>query len=305
MILSIYKKAWTVCMKKPLKLWGITLLVSVLELIAMIGFGPIVSVSFCVCLALSASMAMIYLNYYRDNIEPKTTDLFQTFCKGKFLRVVGGLAWMELWVFLWALIPIVGFVFAIIRTYEYRFTPYILMTRDDVKATEAIKVSKELTMGYKGAMFGADVFIVLGFWVAVLILSLLGAIPYVGVVFTIVLVLASILFAILSPLFYGLVGAAFYVEATAKPAAPAPQAPVFAPTPAPTAPQAQVVTPAPAPVTPAAPAPAAPAAPEAPQTQDAPEASAPSVPPRPRFCPNCGKPVVEGQRFCVQCGNKL
>ena len=78
-------------------------------------------------------------------------------CNWQFFRILGGMAWMQLWIFLWSLIPIVGIVFGIIRMYEYRFVPYILMTRDDVKPADAIKISKQETMGYKGKMFGADI----------------------------------------------------------------------------------------------------------------------------------------------------
>ena len=76
---------------------------------------------------------MIFLHTYQTGEEPHTADLFQTFRKDRFLRVVGGMAWMSLWIFLWSLIPVVGIVFGVIRMYEYRFVPYILMTRDDVK----------------------------------------------------------------------------------------------------------------------------------------------------------------------------
>lgn len=78
---------------------------------------------------------MIFLHTYQTGEEPHTADLFQTFRKDRFLRVVGGMAWMSLWIFLWSLIPVVGIVFGVIRMYEYRFVPYILMTRDDVKPT--------------------------------------------------------------------------------------------------------------------------------------------------------------------------
>ena len=91
--------------------------------------------------------------------------------------MLGGLAWMYLWIFLWSLIPVVGIVFGVIRAYEYRFTPYILMTRDDVKPTEAIKVSKAETMGYKGKMFGADM-LAIGAWMGgIAVRSLRGGIP--------------------------------------------------------------------------------------------------------------------------------
>ena len=100
-------------------------------------------------------MAMIYLNTYRTGLEPKTAYLFSAFRKERIWHVLGGMAWMYLWIFLWSLIPVAGIVFGVIRAYEYRFTPYILMTRDDVKPTEAIKVSKAETMGYKRAKCSA------------------------------------------------------------------------------------------------------------------------------------------------------
>ncbi|MEI3089160.1 MAG: hypothetical protein V8T01_04030 [Oscillospiraceae bacterium] len=119
------------------------------------------AVGFAIAWAIDVSLAMIFLHTYQTGEEPHTADLFQTFRKDRFLRVVGGMAWMSLWIFLWSLIPVVGIVFGVIRMYEYRFVPYILMTRDDVKPTDALRVSREQTMGYKGKMFWADVIPVL------------------------------------------------------------------------------------------------------------------------------------------------
>ena len=157
MVSSIYKKTFSVLMKRPFRLWGISLLAEFLCLVAYAGFIGVPAAAFCAALLLSASMSMIFLNSYRTGLEPKTTYLFASFKKDRILRVLGGMAWMQLWIFLWSLIPIVGIVFGIIRMYEYRFVPYILMTRDDVKPTDAIKISKQETMGYKGKMFGADI----------------------------------------------------------------------------------------------------------------------------------------------------
>ena len=56
---------------------------------------------------------MIFLHTYQTGEEPHTADLFQTFRKDRFLRVVGGMAWMSLWIFLWSLIPVVGIVFGV------------------------------------------------------------------------------------------------------------------------------------------------------------------------------------------------
>lgn len=312
MVTSIYKKAFAVLRQKPFTLWGISLLNGLLQVIAVVGFGVIPAAACIVIWALEAGMAMIYLNSYRTGLKPKSAYLFAAFKKDRFWRVVGGLAWMELWIFLWALIPIVGIVFAVIRAYEYRFTPYILMTRDDVKATDAIKLSKQETMGYKGKMFWADMLIVLLYLAAALVLLILSLIPFIGVLFRVVNTLLSIAFSLFAPLFLGIVQAAFYVEtrpdsAPARPTPPIIPAPVRPVTPtAPTVPTAPVTPVAPkAPVmqTPAEEAPAAPAeeAPAEAPTEEAPAEAAPEAP-RPRFCPKCGHEFTPNARFCQSCG---
>lgn len=322
MVTSIYKKAFAVLRQKPVTLWGISLLCGLLELLAFIGFGAVPVGAFIVAWALEAGMAMIYLNSYRTGLKPKSTYLFAAFKKDRFWRVVGGLAWMELWIFLWALIPIVGIVFAVIRAYEYRFTPYILMTRDDVKATDAIKLSKQETMGYKGKMFWADMLIVLLYLAAALVLLIFSLIPFIGVLFRVVNTLLSIAFSLFAPLFLGIVQAAFYVETKSAPAAPAQPTPPTIPAPvapvAPTAPAAPEapVTEAPAEEAPApaeeAPAPVEEAPAEAP-TETAPaetpaeEASAEVAPEaaRARFCPTCGHEFAPADRFCQSCGTPV
>ena len=212
MVSSIYKKTFSVLMKRPFRLWGISLLAEFLCLVAYAGFIGVPAAAFCAALLLSASMSMIFLNSYRTGLEPKTSYLFASFKKDRILRVLGGMAWMQLWIFLWSLIPIVGIVFGIIRMYEYRFVPYILMTRDDVKPTDAIKISKQETMGYKGKMFGADILLGAVYLGAFLVFTLLGEIPYLGVLFRILWVLIAIAYGLLAPLFSGIMQAAFYVE---------------------------------------------------------------------------------------------
>ena len=315
MVTSIYKKAFAVLRQKPVTLWGISLLCGLLELLAFIGFGAVPVGAFIVAWALEAGMAMIYLNSYRTGLKPKSTYLFAAFKKGRFWRVVGGLAWMELWIFLWALIPIVGIVFAVIRAYEYRFTPYILMTRDDVKATDAIKLSKQETMGYKGKMFWADMLIVLLYLAAALVLLILSLIPFIGVLFRVVNTLLSIAFSLFAPLFLGIVQAAFYVETKSAPAAPAQPTPPTIPAPvAPVAPTAPAAPEAPVTEAPAeeAPAPAEEAPAEAPTetapaetpAEEAPAEVAPEAA-RARFCPTCGHEFAPADRFCQSCGTPV
>ena len=312
MISNLYQKTFSVLMKRPLRLWGITLLSSVLLVVVHIGFIGIPAVGFCALLLLEASMSMIYLNSYRTGLEPKTSYLLAAFRKDRIWRVLGGMAWMYLWIFLWFLIPVVGFVFAAIRAYEYRFVPYILMTRDDVRPTEALKVSKEETMGYKGKMFGADLLLEGAYFVVILLLSLLSRIPYVGIVFTILRIVLTVAFGVLAPLFLGILHAAFYVEIQNRRAAgPQPSAPVQPAPPTQPAQPVPPVIPAPAsePETQPAPQgepvvtaqePEAPAQPE--PEQEAPEQPQPAEP----RCPHCGAAVkTPGAVFCTSCGRRL
>ena len=88
------------------------------------------------------------------------------------------------------------------------------------RITEAIKVSSKRTNGWKGVMFGADILIILIIGAAYLVLGLLSAIPYIGVLFTLVLILFSIAVSMLIALYYGLVQAAFYEEITNSNGAP-------------------------------------------------------------------------------------
>lgn len=213
MVMAIYKKAFGILMQKPLKLWGISLLYVFLSCVAGLLCGiaiPILGIA--VTLLLETSMTLIFLRGYRGE-DVRAVNLFDCFKDWATIkRVLCGMGWMLLWIFLWSLIPIVGIIFALIRTYEYRLTPYILVMEPDVKPTEAIKLSKQRTMGWKGKMFGADILVVVFFYVAFLILMLLSRIPYAGIIFAIILALFTILFCLLAPLFLGLVQAAFYEE---------------------------------------------------------------------------------------------
>lgn len=303
MISNLYQKTFSVLMKRPFRLWGITLLSSVLLMAVHVGFIGIPAVGFCAALLLEASMSMIYLNSYRTGLEPKTSYLLAAFRKDRIWRVLGGMAWMQLWIFLWSLIPIVGIVFGVIRAYEYAFVPYILMTRDDVRPTEAIKVSKAETMGYKGKLFGADLLLEGVYFVVILLLSLLSMIPYVGIVFTILRIVLTVVFGVLAPLFLGILHAAFYVEiqnrraAGQQPSAPAQPVPPVIPAPASEpetqpAPQGEPVVTAQEPEAPAQPEP----------EQEAPEQPQPAEP----RCPHCGAAVkTPGAVFCTSCGRRL
>lgn len=216
MILTIYKKAFAVLLKRPFVLWGISLLQLFLSAVAGILFGIIPGVALAIGWLLSTSMTLIYLHGYRGQ-KVNVLMLFDCFRDWKTIkRVLCGIGWMTLWIVLWALIPVVGWIFALIRVYRYRLTPYILMQEPDVAPTEAIKLSRQRTEGWKGRMFGADVLVLVGLYVALLILGLLSRIPFVGVLFGLILTVFAIVCFALLPLFLGLVKAAFYEEIKAE-----------------------------------------------------------------------------------------
>lgn len=216
MIFNIYAKAMAVLVKKPFVLWGISLLQIFLTGLAWTLFGIIPGVAMCLGWLLSTSMTLIFLHGYRGN-RVNVLMLFDCFRDWSTIkRVLCGMGWMNLWIFLWALIPVVGWIFALIRVYRYRLTPYILMQEPNVAPTDAIKLSRERTEGWKSRMFGADVLIVVAVYVVVLILGLLARIRYIGALFGIVLFLFAIACFAFLPLFIGLVRAAFYEEIKAE-----------------------------------------------------------------------------------------
>lgn len=220
MIISIYKKAAAVLLKKPILLWGLSLLSSILSGLTSVVCGIVPGLAIVVSLLLTTSMTMVYLHGYRGE-EVKSSQLFECFKDWATIkRVACGMCWMLLWVFVWALVPIVGPILAIIKMYSWRLTPYILVYEPEVSIMDAIKVSGKRTQGYKGKMLGADLLVYGILIVAYLVLGLLSAIPILGAVFSLALVLVTIAVALFLNLFMGLVQSAFYEEIQANNAAP-------------------------------------------------------------------------------------
>ena len=226
MVLRIYKKAFAELMKKPFRLWGVTLLATLFTSLGYALGGPVLLIGVVIAILLQASLANVYLKSYIGGEQIHVTDLFVTFRDWNTIkRVVCSIAWGELWKFLWCLIPIVGPIFYIIRSYEYALIPYIVMDQPETGITECKDVSKKMTTGYKGKMFLADILIFVLFYAVVLILALLGQIPYVGVLFIIILVLVYIFFMLFIVLFLNIVHASFYEEIKNPPAPAQPAAP--------------------------------------------------------------------------------
>ena len=271
MVSWICRNVRSVLQTKPWRLWGVSLLAGLLTWLGGIGFVGVPAVAFCLDLALTGSLALLFLEAYRGNAV-ESRDLFTPFRREQLPHLVGGMAWMSLWVFLWFLIPVAGLVLGPMKLHPYRFTPYILLTRPDVKATEAIQVSARETQGYRGKMFLVDLLIYGALILAALLLTGLAQIPWMGPLFYTLLVVVVLLAVFLIPLFTGLIRAGFYDEVQHCLEDPSYSARFAPPTP------------------PAYTPPAAGQQPPQPGTQ---------------YCPICGQPAPKAARFCNNCGTKL
>ncbi|MBR3382516.1 MAG: zinc-ribbon domain-containing protein [Clostridia bacterium] len=209
----IYVKAFAALMEKPFRLWGVSLLGNLLIAIGSSLAGvAIPAIGIAIAMLFNVALAAIFLKgYHREQVYCR--ELFDTFKDWATIkRVLTGMGWSALWVFLWGLIPIVGPIFAIIKGYEYGLVPYILVKKPELNAIQARELSIEKTKGHKGQMFLADLVVYAIIFIVALVLGLLGMIPYVGVLFLIIMVLVFICIGVLLPLFKGLVSAAFYEE---------------------------------------------------------------------------------------------
>ena len=212
MIRKIYENALAAVMKKPFRLWGISLLSGFLSFVGFMLFGVIPGVALSISILLSTSMTMLFLHGYRGE-EVQVSRLFECFRDWKTVkRVLCGTGWSWLWIFLWFLIPFVGPIFAVIRAYRFRLVPYILVTEPEIGILDAVKVSTERTKGWKSKMFLSELLFVLAVLVVNLVLALLAMIPYLGVLFGIVNIIFTVAVTLFGVLFLGFVKAAFYEE---------------------------------------------------------------------------------------------
>jgi hypothetical protein len=209
---DLIAKALEVLRQKPFRLWGLSLLCQLLIALAA-GFGVLPIISVPIAFVLSAGMAAVYLTGYRGG-EVNSDALFAGF--RRFFKVAGGMGWMSLWILIWGMIPVAGVVFAVIKSYSYRFVPFIMTQNPDVSATEALRLSMKKTEGYKGRMFLADFLVMLAVAVVAIVFGALSLIPYAGRVFLVLGSIAMIFVSLVLPLVMGLISAACYEEIFVK-----------------------------------------------------------------------------------------
>ena len=219
MFLQKYKQALDVILKKPVMLWGLSLLSVVITALLSIVTAPIFILGTAISILVSCGMIKVYLDGLKGK-EVNSDQLFAAFNKNA-LRIIGAMAWMALWIVIWSMVPIAGPIIAIVKSYSYKFVPYIVMTKPEVSATQALRLSMEMTKGKKGQMFLADLCFIGGIFVVSFVLGLFCIIPIIGILFGLVSLAFSIAVSLFSPIFVGLYSAAFYDDAEVKEEAPA------------------------------------------------------------------------------------
>ena len=220
MFLQTYKRAVEVILKKPIMLWGLSLLLGIVTGIGTVVTAPIPFLSIAVGYLFTCGAVKLYMDGLKGK-EVNSKQLFFAFNKN-CVKTAGAMAWRDLWSFIWAMVPIAG----IVKSYSYRFVPYIIVTHPEVSAFDALKISMKMTKGKKGQMWLADLIFAVAPAVASFILGLLSAIPFIGLLFRLVLIILSIALLLFSNIFAGLYQAAFFNEEEVAQYIPAPEAEV-------------------------------------------------------------------------------
>lgn len=207
MFLDSYREALGVLTKKPLVLWGLSLMSGLIGFISSIFCLGLPALGIAIGYLITCGMAKIYLDGLAG-LDVSAEQLFAGFNKNCF-RIAGGMAWSALWSLIWSLVPIVGPILGIVKGYSYRFVPYILITQPEVSATQALKISMQLTNGIKGQMFLADLLLGVIVFVVVLVLMIINIIPLLG---TLIFIVGIVAIIALLPIFQGLYQAYFYAS---------------------------------------------------------------------------------------------
>ncbi|MCL2530964.1 MAG: DUF975 family protein [Oscillospiraceae bacterium] len=117
--------------------------------IPMLGAIIVMALPWFITMPLAVGMSGSFLNVYGGQ-QIGVGDMFTTTFTVNYIRKVGGMAWMALWVTLWSLLFVIP---GIIKAIAYSMTGYILAAHPNVTATDALKLSMRMTQGHKGELF--------------------------------------------------------------------------------------------------------------------------------------------------------
>lgn len=93
-----------------------------------------------------------FINAFRGD-EVKISTVLSAMRKDQWLPMAGKMFLLDIYLFLWFLLLIVP---GIIKSYQYKFVPYILAEDPELTLSEAISLSSQLTDGHKSEMLVLD-----------------------------------------------------------------------------------------------------------------------------------------------------
>lgn len=129
-----------------------------------------------IMLGISGIAALAYTKLFIDLWKTRDALPFSAFLAGfsHWLKGVLGVLWLYLWVFLWTLL---FFIPGFVKAYAYSQMFFILAENPKIGVRRAMKLSIEITRGYKGELFIMD----LSFLGWMLLTALTGGILYLYV----------------------------------------------------------------------------------------------------------------------------
>jgi len=205
---DVFSKSFKFLFQKPILLWGLSLLFSLLAFLAFILGLPIISIP--IILVLQLGMCNIFLCGFRGQ-QIDSRQLFEGFGKGKFISNAAGMGWMSLWLLIWGFVPVMG----VIKFYSYRFVPYIMLANPDITPHDALKKSMLQTEGNRLNMFLVDLIIygalsviVTFFTITILLFTIVN--PILGAMVYLMAGVVYLAIGIIFPLLAGIIEAVFY-----------------------------------------------------------------------------------------------
>lgn len=101
--------------------------------------------------ALEVGLNRFFLDGFKGEVS--INKVFSTFNSDEYLSIAKTQLLKDLYSLLWTLLFIIP---GIIKSYEYRFVPYILTENPNLTANEIISKSRDMTYGHKMDMFVLD-----------------------------------------------------------------------------------------------------------------------------------------------------
>jgi len=143
---------------------------------------------FAIFISIPLSIGVLYFFMRNRNEAPKLSNIAYTFGAGRYLKIVGAMAWMTLLLYLWLMIPVgafailaalyvklsislsffsaysttlfmllvilAGLIILVCKGLAYGMVPFILTDNSNIGFRRALKLSILMTKGQRGHIFG-------------------------------------------------------------------------------------------------------------------------------------------------------